>query len=58
MAIFWYIKILNGDSRIVRHTSSALKEVEKTLNDESIETKTIAVGNKDIRGYIACMVSD
>lgn len=46
--------ILNGSPRIDGCTSRALNEVEKTLNDEGIETETIVVGNKDIRGCIAC----
>lgn len=46
--------ILNGSPRIDGCTARALKEVEKILNDEGIETETIAVGNKDIRGCISC----
>lgn len=46
--------ILNGSAKINGCTSRALKEVENTLNREGIETETIVVGNKDIRGCIAC----
>ena len=48
--------ILNGSPRIDGCTARALKEVEKTLNDEGIETENIVVGNKNIRGCIACNV--
>lgn len=48
------VLILNGSARINGCTSRALKEVEETLNKEGIETETILVGNKDIRGCISC----
>ena len=32
----------------------ALEEVSNTLNDEGIETETINVGNKEVRGCITC----
>ena len=35
-------------------TFTALNEVAKTLNTEGIDTEIIHVGNKDIRGCIAC----
>lgn len=46
--------ILNGSAHIKGCTARALKEVSDTLNKEGIETETIIVGNKDIRGCIAC----
>lgn len=48
------VLILNGSPRFDGCTARALKEVEKTLNDEGVETETIVVGNKNIRGCIAC----
>ena len=48
------VLLLNGSAHIKGCTSRALKEVEETLNKEGIETETIFVGNKDIRGCIAC----
>ena len=48
--------ILNGSPHRDGCTSRALKEVENTLNNEGIETETIIVGNKDIRGCISCKV--
>ena len=46
--------ILNGSSHIKGCTARALREAEETLNKEGIETETIMVGNKNIRGCIAC----
>lgn len=48
------VLILNGSPRLHGCTARALEEVSKTLNEEGIETETIVVGNKDIRGCIAC----
>ena len=52
--IFLKVLILNGSPRVNGCTARALEEVSKTLNEEGIETDTINVGNKDIRGCIAC----
>lgn len=46
--------ILNGSPRSHGCTARALEEVEKTLHEEGIETETVLVGNKDVRGCIAC----
>lgn len=48
------VLILNGSARADGCTARALKEVEKTLHQEGIETETILVGNKDVRGCISC----
>ena len=48
------VLILNGSPRVNGCTARALEEVSKSLNEEGIETETINVGNKDIRGCIAC----
>ena len=48
------VLLLNGSPKIDGCTKRALKEVEKTLNIEGIETEIIDVANKDIRGCIAC----
>ena len=48
------VLILNGSPDIKGCTARALKEVSDTLNKEGIETETILVGNKDIRGCIGC----
>lgn len=48
------VLILNGSPHINGCTARALKEVANTLNKEGIETETINIGNKDIRGCISC----
>ena len=48
------VLLLNGSPHINGCTLRALKEVEKTLNEEGIETEIINVGNKEIRGCISC----
>ena len=48
------VLILNGSPHIKGCTARALKEVSDTLTKEGIETETITVGNKDIRGCISC----
>lgn len=48
------VLILNGSPRKNGCTARALEEVEKTLHEEGIETETVLVGNKDVRGCIAC----
>ena len=48
------VLIINGSPHADGCTACALKEVEKELNNEGIETITLHIGNKDIRGCIAC----
>lgn len=48
------VLILNGSPRIDGNTSIALKEMENVFAKENIEFETILIGNKDIRGCIAC----
>lgn len=48
------VLMLNGSPRANGNTSIALKEMEKVFCKEGIECETIVVGNKDIRGCIAC----
>lgn len=48
------VLILNGSPRKDGCTTRALREVEEVLNEEGIITEVIEVGNKDIRGCIAC----
>ena len=46
--------LINGSPNPKGCTYTALEEVSKTLNQEGIETEIIHVGNKNIRGCIAC----
>ena len=47
--------MLNGSPRRNGNTSIALGEMEKIFVREGIETETIHLGKKDIRGCIACL---
>lgn len=46
--------IINGSPRADQCTGTALGEMAKVFAEEGIETELIHVGNKDIRGCIAC----
>ena len=48
------VLMLNGSPRANGNTSVALKEMEQVFKDNGIKTEIILVGNKDIRGCIAC----
>lgn len=48
------VLILNGSPRINGNTSIAVKELEKTFNLNNVEIEIIQVGNKAVRGCIAC----
>lgn len=48
------VLLINGSPRPNGCTGRALREVSETLEKEGIETETVVVGNRDIRGCIAC----
>lgn len=48
------VLMINGSPRKDGNTAIALHEIEKTLNKNGIETETVQIGGKDIRGCIAC----
>jgi len=48
------VLILNGSPRVGGNTSIALGEMERVFAEEGIEFETVQVGNKEIRGCIAC----
>ena len=48
------VLLLNGSPKVDGCTKRALREVEKVLLEEGIETEIVDVGNKDVRGCIAC----
>lgn len=48
------VLLINGSPRLKGNTALALSEMEKVFAQEKIETETIQIGNKDIRGCIAC----
>ena len=48
------VLILNGSPHPNGNTAIALQEMEKIFKEQGIETELITVGNKNIRGCIAC----
>lgn len=48
------VLVINGSPHPKGCTARALDEVEATLNANGIETERLTIGNKDIRGCIAC----
>ena len=49
-----YVLMINGSPRANGNTALALQEMEKVFAAEGIDTETMQIGNKDIRGCIAC----
>lgn len=48
------VLMINGSPHSSGNTAIALKEMEKIFTEEGIRTEVIHVGNRDIRGCIAC----
>lgn len=48
------VLILNGSPRINGNTSVAVREIEKVLAEETIETETVQIGKLDVRGCLSC----
>lgn len=48
------VLIINGSPRHGGNTSIALNEMVKVFSAEGIETEVVQIGNKDIRGCVAC----
>ena len=48
------VLIINGSPRVNGNTSVAVREMEKIFAKEGVETEVVQVGNKNIRGCIAC----
>ena len=48
------VLMINGSPRTSGNTSMALEEMKKVFESEGIETKIVQIGNKDIRGCLAC----
>lgn len=49
------VLMVNGSPKANACIGTALKIASEVLKDEGIETETIHIGNKDIRGCIACL---
>lgn len=48
------VLFLNGSPRVGGNTAIALDEMVKVFEKEGVETEVVLIGNKDIRGCIAC----
>ncbi len=48
------VLIINGSPRVNGNTSIAIREMEEIFKEQGVLVETVQVGNKDIRGCIAC----
>ncbi|WP_024865732.1 flavodoxin family protein [Butyrivibrio sp. FCS014] len=48
------VLIINGSPRVGGNTSMAVDEMVKIFQEEGIETEVAQIGNKDVRGCVAC----
>ena len=48
------VLIINGSPRVNGNTCIAVNEMDKIFKENNIETEIVQIGNKDIRGCIAC----
>ncbi len=48
------VLMINGSPRVGGNTARALAEMETVFAQNGIETETVQVGGKDIRGCVAC----
>ena len=48
------VLMINGSPRANGNTSVGLKEMEKIFQENGVEVETVVVGNKPVRGCVAC----
>ena len=48
------VLIINGSPRVGGNTGIALNEMVKVFEKEGVETEVVQIGNRDVRGCIAC----
>lgn len=48
------VLMINGSPRLNGNTSIALDEMKKVFEEEGVEAEIVQVGNKNVRGCIAC----
>lgn len=48
------VLIINGSPRKDGNTTIAIKEIVKIFDSEGIDSEVVQIGNKDVRGCIAC----
>jgi multimeric flavodoxin WrbA len=49
------VLIINGSPRPNGNTSIAVREMENVFKEGGVEVETVQIGNKDVRGCIACL---
>ena len=50
----WKVLMLNGSPRLGGNTACALAEMERVFAASGIETQTVQIGQREIRGCVAC----
>ena len=48
------VLLINGSPHAKGSTYTALHEMEKVFTENGIEAEIVHIGNKDIRGCVAC----
>ena len=48
------VLIINGSPRVNGNTTIAIREMEHIFKENGVEVETVQIGNKDVRGCIAC----
>lgn len=48
------VLMINGSPRAAGNTAAALNEMKKIFEESGVETEIVSIGNKPIRGCIAC----
>ena len=48
------VLIINGSPRVNGNTAIAIREMEHIFKESGVEVETVQIGNKDVRGCIAC----
>ena len=48
------VLILNGSPRKNGNTSLAIREMEQVFAESGVQAETVQIGQKDVRGCIAC----
>ena len=48
------VLIINGSPRVNGNTTIAVNEMVKVFEAEGVEAEVVQIGNKDVRGCIAC----
>ena len=48
------VLMINGSPKANGNTAIALKEMENIFKENGVEVETVVIGNKAVRGCIAC----